>query len=108
MTDEDRRQQFLTAIKSQGRSSPTGKYWADFHALLKRYSSAGEGKDPPVPMILAASGESDRSKHDCLARQLLWAIDHGCFAEAVSFLEGLTDDEQWNIGSADSWDQDYY
>ena len=108
MTDEERRQQFLETIKSLGRSSPTGKYWAEFHALLKRHGRAGEAKGPPVPLILAASGESDRSKHDRLAHQLLWAIDHGCFAEAVTYLEGLADDEQWNIGSADSWDQDYY
>lgn len=108
MTDEERRQKFLAIIKSQGRSSPAGKHWAEFYTLLKRYGSAGDVKGPPVPFILAASAESDRAKHDRLAQQLSWAIEHNCFAQAIAYLEGLADGEQWNIGSPATWDQDSY
>jgi hypothetical protein len=105
MTDEERRQQFLADIKSKGRSSPAGKHWDEFFEFLRRHSS-GAGR-PPVPLILAASGASNRTKHKRLSDQLRWAIDQGCLAEALAFLQGLSDDK-WNTGSAEEWDRDSY
>ena len=36
MTDEEKRQQFLSAIEAQGRSSPAGSYWHNFYTTLCR------------------------------------------------------------------------
>jgi len=108
MTEQARLQEFLAAIKSKGRSSPSGKSWADFHAFLKRHTRPGEPENLPMPLILAASGESNRAKHERLAQQLRWAIERGCFAEALAFLENLDGAEQWNFGSSQDWDRDSY
>ena len=86
MTDEDRRQQFLAKIKSQGRSSPAGKYWAEFHALLKYHGRTGgcDATNVPDPCGIR---RIESTKLDRLAQQLRWAIDHECFAQAVAFLD---------------------
>ena len=107
MTNEERKQRFLARIRSEGRSSPEGKHWADFHALLIRFQKVGEVEAPPVPLILAASGESNRSKHQRLSEQLDWAIVNGCFDEAILFLESLSDDK-WNTGASNDWNNDHY
>ncbi len=106
MTEELQRQRFLQLIKSKCRSSPAGRHWSRFHALLSRYATK-ENK-PPMPLILAASGESDQAKHERLGQQLLWAIENDGFAEAVIFLECLHDDGQWNTAPLDTWWRDSY
>ena len=107
MTNEEMKQDFLARIKSEGRSSPTGKRWNDFYSLLKHCQKFGDTRTPPVPLILAASGESNLSKHRRLSDQLDWAIVNSCFGEAVAFLENLGEDE-WNVGSLDEWNADSY
>jgi hypothetical protein len=106
MAEEEQRQRFLQKIRSQSRSSPAGRHWADFHALLSRYATKESW--PPMPLILAASGESDQVKYERLGQQLLWAIENDCFAEAITFLESLHDDGQWNTAPLDAWAQDSY
>ncbi len=107
MTIEEKKQEFLARIKSGGRSSPVGKHWADFHDLLWNHQEAGVAERPPVPLILAASGASDRAKHQRLSDQLDWAIANECFDEAIAFLEKLEIDN-WNLGMPDNWDDEFY
>ncbi len=107
MTIEEKKQEFLARIKSGGRSSPVGKHWADFHDLLWSYQEAGVAERPPVPLILAASGASDRAKHQRLSDQLDWAIASEYFDEAIAFLEKLEIDN-WNHGTPDNWDNEFY
>jgi len=98
---------FLERIKSEGRSSPAGQHWLAFHELLcQRSAKAGAGR-PPVPLILAASGESNSSKHQRLEEQLRWAHANGVLAEAIEFLNGLPP-EQWNLGTAENWHRSSY
>jgi hypothetical protein len=78
--------QFLSDLKAGGRSSPAGDYWQRFYKLLQTKIKAGHG-NPPVPMILAASGESDDSKHRRLASQLQWALENGCLEAALKYLQ---------------------
>lgn len=108
MNDKERKEIFLATIKSVGRSSPAGRFWADFHDHLSKVGASGTHDKPPVPLILAASAESNRSKHDRLDQQLQWAIEHGCLEQAIAYLERLVRDDQWNSGSQNTWDHDSY
>ncbi len=96
----------LGTLKAQGRSSPGGLHWQRFYELLLGHRGQGHG-DPPVPLILAASGESDASKHNRLGDQLRWAEQSGCLTEAIRFLTVLPA-ENWNVGALANWHQDSY
>jgi hypothetical protein len=98
-------QTFLDDIRKDGKSSPTGKYWNDFYEFLKEAKNTGE-PDPPKPLILAASGESDESKHNRLLQQLQWALDQSYLDEALNYLKRLSID--WNVGSLDDWNKSSY
>jgi very-short-patch-repair endonuclease len=98
---------FLEKIKSEGRSSPAGQHWMAFHELLCRHATRIGAGRPPVPFILAASGESDSSKHKRLGEQLRWAQANGTLTEALEFLRGLRSD-QWNRGIAENWNRSSY
>jgi hypothetical protein len=107
MTGADPRiDQFLSAIKTEGRSSPAGMYWHEFYEFLRTRSNPGK-KQPPVPLILAASGEPDSEKHARLRSQLEWALDNGCVVEAIGYLERLPADE-WNSCPLERWGQESY
>lgn len=92
---------YLKAIKEEGRSSPAGMHWNIFFLFLKRFKKTNHS-DPPVPLILAASGEPDAAKHLRLSHQLYWALDNGCINEALSFLKNL-DSDKWNSCPAEKW-----
>jgi hypothetical protein len=99
--------EFLKTIKSDGRSSPAGRHWDDFHKLLCQLAAQGKTARPPLPLILAASGESDGTKHERLGEQLKWAKANGLLAAALEFLQKL-DSSNWNHGTAKDWDQSSY
>lgn len=99
--------EFLDRIRQEGRSSPAGMYWDDFYNLLRRRAEAVGVAKPPVPLILAAAGESDSSKHRRLADQLAWAEANGVLPEALTFLAALSA-EKWNHSSAEDWDRSSY
>jgi hypothetical protein len=60
-----------------------------------------------MPLILAASGEADSTKHQRLGEQLHWAQEHGVLVEALQFLNALQPD-QWNWGTAENWHRSSY
>jgi len=95
---------FLGKIKSEGRSSPM--HWNDFYNFLCSKQQPGQRK-PLVPFILAASAESDASKHRRLAEQLHWAEESGCVEDALLYLKSIPS-EKWNTCSAEQWNQDNY
>lgn len=97
-------EQFLVALKANGRSSP--KDWHRFHLFLERKKQPGQ-KAPPVPLILAASGESNAFKHGRLADQLIWADEHGCLDEAMDYLTAIPLDD-WNSCAPEKWHQNSY
>jgi hypothetical protein len=99
-------ERFLGAIKAEGRSSPAGMSWQKFYDFLRNKGQPG-AKKPPVPLILAASDESDASKHVRLSGQLEWARENGCLDEAIGYLEAIPAD-QWNTCPLDRWEQDSY
>ena len=103
---EPRISQFLSAIRTDGRSSPAGMHWHDFWIFLVAKGGPNETK-PPVPLILAASAESNGSKHSRLAAQLEWARAHGCLDEAIGFLEQIPNGN-WNTGTKEAWEQSSY
>jgi hypothetical protein len=98
---------FLGRIKAEDRSSPAGQHWAAFHELLCSHARRLDVRRPPMPLILAASGESDSSKYRRLAEQLHWAQANGVLAEALRFLTDLAPD-QWNEGSTENWHRTFY
>ncbi len=84
---------FLDEIKKNGKSSPYGMHWNEFFKFLKNYKKQNE-TDPPLPLILAATGESKALKHHRLSMQLEWAEGHNCLDEAILFLKELQT-EKW-------------
>ncbi|MGH7964663.1 MAG: hypothetical protein ACRERD_23100 [Candidatus Binatia bacterium] len=99
-------ERFLDAIKAEGRSSPTGRYWHTFWELLQTMKKP-DSKKVPVPLILAASGESNGSKLRRLSAQLEWALENGCLDEAIKYLQAMPND-QWNSGPLEQWERDSY
>ena len=97
-------EKFLLDLKSDGRSSP--RDWHEFHVFLKSLRKPDKA-EPPVPLILAASGESDASKHTRLGRQLQWATDNGCAEEALTWLRSVPVDG-WNSSPPARWHQTSY
>ena len=107
MTDRDSRvEEYLSDLKKAGRSSPDGIAWQQFFETLRKRKRS-TGGDPPVPIILAASGESNAVKHRRLGAQLDWARENGCLDEALATLQSIPND-QWNIGSLTRWEKDNY
>lgn len=103
-TSDLRIEGFLAALKADGRSSP--KDWHRFHQFLQTKMQAGQ-KAPPVPLILAASDESNATKHYRLSAQLYWAQEYGCIEDALRYLKDIPA-EQWNSCSLEQWNQDSY
>jgi hypothetical protein len=97
---------FLALLKAKGWSSPAGLEWQHFYEFLTKKMSSSQAA-PPVPLILAASGESPSSKHRRLASQLAWAAEGGILPEAIHYLETLPE-EKWNIRPLDKWNKDSY
>lgn len=92
---------FLAIIKSEGRSSPAGRYWHDFWEWLE-IKASNKADKPPKPLILAAAGASHANKYIRLREQLLFADMNGFGLEAVEWLAELAP-ENWNHGSKSNW-----
>jgi len=92
---------YLARCRNAGRSSPDGSAWHDFWTRLSAAKPAGMS-NPPVPLILAASGESHGSKHRRLREQLEWADRSGLLDLALSWLSAVPPDK-WNVAGLDDW-----
>ena len=103
-TPDPRIEEFLAALKADGRSSPED--WHRFHQFLQSKKKAGQ-KDPPVPLILAASDESNATKHHRLSGQLYWAQENGCIEDTLRYLSNIPV-EEWNSCPLEQWNQDSY
>jgi|ERR1039457_411911 hypothetical protein len=101
---DPRIEHLLAVLKSDGRSSPSD--WHQFYLFLQGMKLP-EQQPPPVPLILAASSESNATKHDRLRRQLEWALVNSCLDEAITYLEKVPID-QWNSCPLKDWDKDSY
>jgi len=100
-------ERLLSTLKAEGRSSPDGIHWQQFFEFLKGKKQAVSKENPPVPLILAASGESNASKHRRLASQLAWAMENDCLEEAIHYLQNIPT-SCWNSGPVNQWEQDSY
>jgi hypothetical protein len=103
---ENKIQEYLVEIKAEGKVSPSGMHWNDFFLLLKQHKRTGE-VDPPMPLILAASGESPASKQDRLEAQLTWAQTNNCLELALDFLKKLPIDK-WSTSPSSKWNTSSY
>ena len=106
MTGQNRIEVYLGDCKAAGRSSPAGNDWHKFWTGLSA-AKPPDGRDPPVALILAASAESDASKHRRLREQLEWAVEHDLFDTALAWLDAIPAD-RWNTGALDRWHVDSY
>jgi len=106
LTEQQEIEAFLSLIMEEWRSSPSGYAWHQFWRRLDESKPAGAPK-PPVPLILAASDESDAKKHLRLKSQLEWAAKHGLARPALSWLRAVPAN-QWNQSSPEMWDKDSY
>jgi hypothetical protein len=96
----------LDSLKAERRSSPAGMHWYQFWEFL-RSKKVPTSIDPPVPLILAASGASDRTKQERLRAQLEWAHMAGILELSIAELRAIPLNH-WNQGSLERWDQDNY
>jgi len=106
MSPSERIEKFLNTIKSEGKSSPSGRHWQDFWKWLDKHEPNRIEK-PPVPLILAASSASDSTKHDRLREQLMFADRYGFSLEAIEWLTSL-EDAFWNHSSEANWHQPFF
>ncbi len=103
-TPDTRIEEFLVALKADGISCP--KAWHEFYLLLKTKKQK-DRKDPPVPLILAASMESYATKHRRLSDQLYWAHENGCLDEVLRYLKDIPS-EDWNSRPLGEWHLEGY
>lgn len=101
---DTRIERILSVLKAEGRSSP--RDWHHFYIFLQG-KKLPDQQPPPVPLILAASDESNATKHDRLRRQLEWALANGCVDDAIHYLEQVPVD-QWNSCPLEDWYKDSY
>lgn len=97
---------FLATLKAERRSSPNGMYWNEFYQFLKAKKMAGQ-PDPPVPLILAAAGESNARKHERLSEQLRWASENGLLDNAIQYLQDIPI-QNWSVASPSAWEATNY
>ena len=101
---DEHRLKLLEDLYRKGISSPMGARWHEFYVHLQSKSRSSK---PPVPLILAASGASAKAKHDRLSQQLEWAISHGCFEDAVSWLNAMSCSD-WEYCELENWNREYW
>jgi len=106
MTDWSTAEAWLERTKAANRSSPIGYAWHEFWQWLERAAPTATRK-PPVPFILAASGESASSKFNHLRDQLRWASDHGVLSGAIAWLDACPPDK-WETRDAKRWGESFY
>lgn len=95
---------FLRTLQVERRADP--KQWHQFWKFLSAKRMAGRPA-PPVPLILAASGESPASKHARLASQLRWAEENNCAEEALHYLLSFPRGD-WHVSSEAGWHSESY
>ena len=95
---------FLLELRAHGRSNL--EQWHEFYLFLKTKTREGH-RVPPVPMILAASGESAASKYNRLSEQLAWARENGCLDEVLDYLNDIPA-EGWSTCPPDQWNEEHY
>ena len=103
MTESEKIEVLLSQLQSEERSSPVGESWMEFHDFLLTHQTKTSGKSP-VPLILAASGESNGTKHSRLRDQLEWAARLGLLPAALSWLDRLPF-SKWNSCSHANWNK---
>lgn len=97
---------FITRLRSEGRSSPGGTAWHKFWLELST-ASRGPADNPPMPLILGASACSNADKLSRLREQLQWASERGRLVESILFLQAIPL-EHWNRGGDLNWSRDSY
>lgn len=104
--NEDLLNQYLDGLRKRGLSSPAGYHWAEFGEWLGSRAGPAAGK-VPVPLVLAASGESNARKLSRLREQLAFALRNGFLAEAIEQLAKI-DEQHWNRGTPEGWHRTNY
>jgi hypothetical protein len=80
--------------KSGDRVCPRGDKWqALWQMLPEDESKTGRGRQPPMPLILAAASCEDWEKRLRLKDHIAWADAQGVIEQADEFLRGLSVDE---------------
>ena len=81
-----------------GRVCPLPVPWNELWEMLPERRREGFGWQPPLPLILAAWGNSSsEDKRQRLHEHLAWALAHGALNEVDAYLRGLSED-QWLHG----------
>lgn len=95
MTESDKKiEQVLSQMQSEGRYSLVGQSWMEFDDFLSTHQTY-TSIEPPVPLILASSGELNGTKRYRLRDPLKWAARHGLLPAALIWLDRLPFSE-WN------------
>lgn len=72
--------------------------WNELYNLLPERRQVGAGWEPPLPLILMASYESDMSKMNRLQVHIEWAAAHDALHQVADYLRGLPEEEWFHIG----------
>jgi hypothetical protein len=99
--DNPRIERLLNAQKAAGNYAPTN--WNDFYKFLIARKQPGH-KDPLLPLILGAYGESPESKLRRVADQLQWARENDCLDDALRYVENVP----WISCPLKEWYQETY
>jgi hypothetical protein len=87
---------FITALKSEGKVCPQPEKWNQLYKMLPNRRQVGASWEPSPPLILAAwHHTSDFEKRGRLALHLRWAEQHQCLLQIVDFLNTL-ESQEWH------------
>lgn len=89
----------LELASRDGRVCPLPQQWNHFYELLPNKRRAGNGWEPPLPLILRAWDDTPAlAKALRLEEQIRWAAKHGVLHAVAEFLQLLPEDQWYHLG----------
>lgn len=86
----------LSYVTEERRICPQPQVWRRLFDLLPDKRRAGNGWEPPLPLILAAwDHTSDLEKRERFLLHIRWAADHGALEQVNLFIKAMPPD-QWH------------
>ncbi|MBL0353058.1 MAG: hypothetical protein IPP03_10495 [Dechloromonas sp.] len=89
----------MAEVQKNKRVCPQPQRWLQLFDMLPDKKLSGAGREPSLPLILAAWWDTPAmSKMLRLREHIEWAASHGCLEEVNMFLRGLPEDQWHHIG----------
>ncbi|OJX39966.1 MAG: hypothetical protein BGO78_14365 [Chloroflexi bacterium 44-23] len=92
----DKKEELLNEIQKNNRVCPNPQLWNQLYEMLPDKNRVGYGREPGLPLILAAWWvTSNLEKLLRFREHINWAANHNCLEEIYDFIISLPE-EDWH------------